>query len=132
MLVEMINAKQQEKLLKMKTLNEVQIKCHVPGANRKILGVIKPRSSPRAPAARSRMSRLAFQTQLASIMEVLANAAVAEICKLVDDDYAVVSLQMSQCQRENKGLKREAPPAGAEDGPGKTRGAPRGGSGERH
>ncbi|KAF3851627.1 hypothetical protein F7725_013399, partial [Dissostichus mawsoni] len=37
MLVEMINAKQQEKLLKMKTLNEVQIKCHVPGANRKIL-----------------------------------------------------------------------------------------------
>ena len=37
MLVEMINAKQQEKLLKMKTLNEVRIKCHVPGANRKIL-----------------------------------------------------------------------------------------------
>ena len=66
----------------------------------------EPRSSPRAPA-RSRMSRLAFQTQLASIMEVLANAAVAEICKLVDDDYAVVSLQMSQCQRENKGLKRK-------------------------
>ena len=36
MLVEMMNAKQ-EKLLKMKTLNEVRIKCHVPGANRKIL-----------------------------------------------------------------------------------------------
>lgn len=52
-------------------------------------------------------SRLAFQTQLASIMEVLANAAVAEICKLVDDDYAVVSVQMSQCQRENKALKRK-------------------------
>ncbi|KAJ0051064.1 hypothetical protein NL108_012300 [Boleophthalmus pectinirostris] len=52
-------------------------------------------------------SRLAFQTQLASIMEVLANAAVAEICKLVDDDYAVVSLQMSQCQKENKALKRK-------------------------
>ncbi|XP_023253034.1 uncharacterized protein LOC111647637 [Seriola lalandi dorsalis] len=52
-------------------------------------------------------SRLAFQTQLASIMEVLANAAVAEICKLVDDEYAVVSLQMSQCQRENKALKRK-------------------------
>lgn len=51
--------------------------------------------------------RLAFQTQLASIMEVLANAAVAEICKLVEDDYAVVSLQMSQCQRENKALKRK-------------------------
>lgn len=52
-------------------------------------------------------SRLAFQTQLASIMEVLANAAVAEICKLVDDDYALVSLQMSQCQRENKALRRK-------------------------
>ena len=56
---------------------------------------------------RTMASRLAFQTQLASIMEVLANAAVAEICKLVDDDYAVVSLQMSQCQRENKALKRK-------------------------
>ncbi|KAI5107781.1 zinc finger protein 354B, partial [Silurus meridionalis] len=52
-------------------------------------------------------NRLAFQTQLASIMEVLANAAVAEICKLVDDDYAVINLQMSQCQRENKALKRK-------------------------
>lgn len=52
-------------------------------------------------------NRLAFQAQLASIMEVLANAAVAEICKLVDDDYAVINLQMSQCQRENKALKRK-------------------------
>lgn len=52
-------------------------------------------------------NRIAFQTQLASIMEVLANAAVAEICKLVDDDYAVISLQMTQCQRENKALKRK-------------------------
>lgn len=51
--------------------------------------------------------RLGFQTQLASIMEVLANAAVAEICKLVDDEYAVLSLEMSQCQRENKALKRK-------------------------
>eukprot|EP00066_Takifugu_rubripes_P021514 XP_011610780.1 PREDICTED: hypermethylated in cancer 2 protein-like isoform X1 [Takifugu rubripes] len=52
-------------------------------------------------------NRLAFQTQLASIMEALANAAVAEICKLVDDDYAVVRLQMTQCQTENKVLKRK-------------------------
>lgn len=51
--------------------------------------------------------RLAFQTQLASIMEALANAAVAEICKLVDDDRAVVRLQMSQCQTENKALRRK-------------------------
>ncbi|KAG7486712.1 transcriptional regulator CRZ2-like [Solea senegalensis] len=66
----------------------------------------RPRSLLTAAAA-AMSSRLAFQTQLASIMEVLANAAVAEICKLVDDDYAVVSLQMSQCQRENKALKRK-------------------------
>ncbi|XP_057187669.1 zinc finger protein 827 isoform X3 [Triplophysa rosa] len=52
-------------------------------------------------------NRIAFQTQLASIMEVLANAAVAEICKLVDDDYAVINLQMTQCQRENKAMKRK-------------------------
>ncbi|XP_051758492.1 zinc finger protein 37 isoform X2 [Ctenopharyngodon idella] len=52
-------------------------------------------------------NRIAFQTQLASIMEVLANAAVAEICKLVDDDYAIINLQMTQCQRENKALKRK-------------------------
>ncbi|XP_029621691.1 uncharacterized protein LOC115201936 [Salmo trutta] len=32
---------------------------------------------------------MVFHTQIASIMEVLANAAVTEICKLVDDDYAV-------------------------------------------
>ncbi|XP_029363777.1 uncharacterized protein LOC115047135 [Echeneis naucrates] len=65
------------------------------------------RSDHQPPTVAAMSSRLSFQTQLASIMEVLANAAVAEICKLVDDDYAVVSLQMSQCQRENKALKRK-------------------------
>lgn len=69
--------------------------------------LVKRHSSKGSPAWVKMSSRLAFQTQLASIMEVLANAAVAEICKLVDDDYAVVSLQMSQCQRENKALKRK-------------------------
>ncbi|XP_045573507.1 zinc finger protein 263-like [Salmo salar] len=48
-----------------------------------------------------------FHTQIASIMEVLANAAVAEICKLVDDDYAVFRLEMSQSQKENRGLRRK-------------------------
>ncbi|KAL1023831.1 hypothetical protein UPYG_G00046890 [Umbra pygmaea] len=46
-----------------------------------------------------------FQSQLASIMEVLANAAVAEICQLVDDGYAVLRLEMSRTQRENQALK---------------------------
>uniref|UniRef100_A0A673YE09 C2H2-type domain-containing protein n=1 Tax=Salmo trutta TaxID=8032 RepID=A0A673YE09_SALTR len=50
---------------------------------------------------------MVFHTQIASIMEVLANAAVAEICKLVDDDYAVLRLEMSQSQKENRGLRRK-------------------------
>ncbi|XP_024254484.2 zinc finger protein 473 isoform X5 [Oncorhynchus tshawytscha] len=50
---------------------------------------------------------MVFHTQIASIMEVLANAAVAEICKLVDDDYAVFRLEMSQSQKENRTLRRK-------------------------
>ncbi|KAM9530917.1 uncharacterized protein ACWYII_042404 isoform 1-T1 [Salvelinus alpinus] len=50
---------------------------------------------------------MVFHTQIASIMEVLANAAVAEICKLVDDDYAVFRLEISQGQKENRGLRRK-------------------------
>ncbi|XP_029544636.2 myoneurin-like isoform X1 [Oncorhynchus nerka] len=50
---------------------------------------------------------MVFHTQIASIMEVLANAAVAEICKLVDDDYAVFGLEITQSQKENRGLRRK-------------------------
>ncbi|XP_035856408.1 gastrula zinc finger protein 5-1-like isoform X2 [Sander lucioperca] len=48
-----------------------------------------------------------FHSQIASIMEVLANAAVAEICKVVDDGYAVVHLEMSRSQKENEVLRRK-------------------------
>ncbi|XP_042172977.1 zinc finger and BTB domain-containing protein 20-like isoform X4 [Oncorhynchus tshawytscha] len=48
-----------------------------------------------------------FQAQIASIMEVLANAAVAEICKIVDDGYAVVHLEMSQSHKDNEFLRRK-------------------------
>ncbi|XP_023701130.1 uncharacterized protein [Paramormyrops kingsleyae] len=48
-----------------------------------------------------------FHSQLASIMEVLANAAVAEICKLVDDGYALLRWEMSQSQKENEQLRRK-------------------------
>lgn len=48
-----------------------------------------------------------FQAQIASIMEVLANAAVAEICKVVDDGYAVVQLEISQNHKESEFLKRK-------------------------
>ncbi|XP_052321113.1 sal-like protein 4 isoform X2 [Oncorhynchus keta] len=50
---------------------------------------------------------MVFHTQIASIMEVLANAAVAEICKLVDDDYAVFRLEITQRQKENRALQRK-------------------------
>ncbi|XP_028999188.1 zinc finger protein 239-like [Betta splendens] len=48
-----------------------------------------------------------FHSQIASIMEVLANAAVAEICKVVDDGYAEVHLEMSRSQTENEFLRRK-------------------------
>ncbi|XP_051241363.1 uncharacterized protein LOC127354987 [Dicentrarchus labrax] len=48
-----------------------------------------------------------FHSQIASIMEVLANAAVAEICKVVDDGYSVVHLEMSRSQKENEFLRRK-------------------------
>ncbi|XP_055765062.1 uncharacterized protein LOC129840999 isoform X3 [Salvelinus fontinalis] len=50
---------------------------------------------------------MVFHTQIASIMEVLANAAVADICKLVDDDYAVFRLEITQSHKENRGLRRK-------------------------
>ncbi|XP_042186462.1 zinc finger protein 500-like isoform X2 [Oncorhynchus tshawytscha] len=50
---------------------------------------------------------MVFHNQIASIMEVLANSAVAEICKLVDDDYAVFRLEMTQSQKDNRGLRRK-------------------------
>ncbi|XP_038837465.1 uncharacterized protein LOC120034883 [Salvelinus namaycush] len=50
---------------------------------------------------------MVFHTQIASIMEVLANAAVSEICKLVDDDYAVFRLEITQSQKENRTLRRK-------------------------
>lgn len=47
-----------------------------------------------------------YQTQIASILDVLAKAAVAEISKVVED--AVVVLRLETCQRQNEieALKR--------------------------
>ncbi|KAM9399558.1 uncharacterized protein ACWYII_031674 isoform 2-T2 [Salvelinus alpinus] len=50
---------------------------------------------------------MVFHTQIASIMEVLANAAVTEVCKLVDDDYAVFRLEITHSQKENSALRRK-------------------------
>ncbi|KAM4729113.1 uncharacterized protein FYW61_011878 [Anableps anableps] len=48
-----------------------------------------------------------FHSQLASIMEVLANTAVAEICELVDSGYAVLQLELSRSRKENEVLRRK-------------------------
>lgn len=50
---------------------------------------------------------LTFQTQIASVMEVLANAAVAEICRLVEDSYNELQLEISQSRKENNLLKKK-------------------------
>lgn len=52
-----------------------------------------------------------FQAQIASIIEILANSAVAEICKLVDDGYAALRSQMDQerekSEKENDALRQK-------------------------
>ncbi|KAJ8339644.1 hypothetical protein SKAU_G00342770 [Synaphobranchus kaupii] len=50
---------------------------------------------------------VSFQVQVASIMEVLAKTAVAEITKLVDDGSAALRLEMCRSQRENEALRRK-------------------------
>ncbi|XP_038573153.1 zinc finger and SCAN domain-containing protein 22 [Micropterus salmoides] len=49
----------------------------------------------------------AFHSQLTSIMEALAKAAVAEICELVDDSYAVLQLEITRSHKENEALRRK-------------------------
>jgi len=49
----------------------------------------------------------AFHSQLATIMETLTRAAVAEICELVDDGYAVLHIEISRHQKENEELRRK-------------------------
>ncbi|RVE61265.1 hypothetical protein OJAV_G00169050 [Oryzias javanicus] len=51
--------------------------------------------------------RESFHAQLASIMEVLANAAVAEICELVDGGYALLQLEITRSRKENEALRRK-------------------------
>ncbi|XP_058239604.1 zinc finger protein 543 isoform X2 [Hemibagrus wyckioides] len=54
----------------------------------------------------SMSSVLAFQTQIASVMEVFANAAVAEICKVVEVSYTELQMEILKGQKENTLLKR--------------------------
>lgn len=48
-----------------------------------------------------------FQSQLASIMEMLAKTAVLEIGKLVEESHAVFRREISRRISENEGLKKK-------------------------
>ncbi|KAJ8272810.1 hypothetical protein GJAV_G00093690 [Gymnothorax javanicus] len=52
-------------------------------------------------------NREAFQTQLASILETLAKAAVTEITKLVEDRSVVLRLEVSKSHKEIDCLRRK-------------------------
>ncbi|KAG7526010.1 hypothetical protein JOB18_035447 [Solea senegalensis] len=49
----------------------------------------------------------AFHAQLTSVMEALSKAAVAEICAVVEDNYAVLQLEVSRSRSENEALRRK-------------------------
>ncbi|XP_071386168.1 uncharacterized protein [Centroberyx affinis] len=53
------------------------------------------------------MESCSFQSQLVSVMEILAKAAVAEINRRVDDSCALLRLEISQSQRDIDVLKRK-------------------------
>ncbi|KAL0966510.1 hypothetical protein UPYG_G00296150 [Umbra pygmaea] len=48
-----------------------------------------------------------LQTQLTSIMDVLAKTAVADIAKLIDENCAVLHFEISRNQNENEMLRRK-------------------------
>lgn len=49
-----------------------------------------------------------FQAQIASIVEILANSAVAEICKLVEEGYEALRSQMEQERVESQRYQEES------------------------
>lgn len=49
-----------------------------------------------------------FQAQIASIVEILANSAVAEICKLVEEGYEALRSQMKQERMESQRFQEES------------------------
>lgn len=51
---------------------------------------------------------VALQTHLASVMETLVHAAIAEMCKLVDEGSVfLLSLELTEDQRADEELKRK-------------------------
>ncbi|KAL2098012.1 hypothetical protein ACEWY4_007219 [Coilia grayii] len=46
-----------------------------------------------------------FRSQISTVMEVLSNAAVVEICKVVNEGCAVLVLELTRTKKENESLK---------------------------
>ncbi|XP_074506087.1 uncharacterized protein LOC141776413 isoform X1 [Sebastes fasciatus] len=53
------------------------------------------------------LSGMALQRQLSAVMEALSRAAVAEICALLDERYAVLQTEISRSYQENQDLKKK-------------------------
>ncbi|XP_026116771.1 zinc finger protein 33B-like isoform X1 [Carassius auratus] len=53
------------------------------------------------------MNTADFQTQLTSIMEIMARTAVVEISKLFEKNSLLLRLQISRCTNENESLKQK-------------------------
>lgn len=55
----------------------------------------------------SGLSSKALHEQLSVIMAALTKAAVAEICEVVDEGYAVLQLEITRSHKENEDLKKK-------------------------
>ncbi len=91
---------------KLSVCHEQHIKCA------DLFAAVHRSSSPlRASDLAMMADCVGFQAQIASIIEILANSAVAEICKLVDDGYAALRSQMEQerekSEKENDALRQK-------------------------
>lgn len=53
------------------------------------------------------MATVAFQSKLASIMEMLAKAAVVEISKLWEDGFALIQVELRRKEDEIEALNRK-------------------------
>ncbi|XP_016321105.1 zinc finger protein 37-like [Sinocyclocheilus anshuiensis] len=59
------------------------------------------------PKATDIMNTADFQTQLTSIMEIMARTAVVEISKLFEENSLLLRLEISRCTNENESLKKK-------------------------
>ncbi|KAA0705358.1 hypothetical protein E1301_Tti009777 [Triplophysa tibetana] len=53
------------------------------------------------------MNPVDFQTQLTSVMDMLTKTAVVEICKLFEENYSLLGLEITRCTNENDSLRKK-------------------------